>query len=159
MSVERFSYHRAVAPTMWVLVAVAAVELAVTHLLVAALIGRVAAIILSIVTLAAIGWMVAAIAAMRSLPVELDDRCLVMRAGRIKRIDVPVASIAGFRRTFDATTLKDPETLKLSLIAYPNVIVDIDPPIRRRRTIRAIAHRLDDPLAFTRAIERLVAGR
>ena len=97
---------------------------------------------------------------MRRLPVELDGSRLVMRAGRIKQLAMPIASVAGVRQAFDAASLQDGMTLNLALIAYPNVVVDFDPPVAgRRRVIRSIAHRLDDPTAFIAAIERVVAAR
>ena len=144
---------------MWVLVAIASVELLVTHLLVAAFVGSIVAVILSVLTVAAVGWLVLAIRSMRHLPVEFDAARLVMRAGRIKRLEVPAASIVGVRPTFDAASLKDGATLNLALLSYPNVVIDIDPPMGRRRTIRAVAHRLDDPAAFTQAIGQVVAAR
>lgn len=157
---ERFAYHRSVAPMMWVFVAIASVELVVTHLLVAAFIGTRLALALSVVTVAGVLWLVLAIRAMRRLPVELDAERLVMQTGRIKRIEVPATAISEVETTFDATTVKDGATLNLALIAYPNVVVVLDPPYQgRRRAIRRIAHRLDDPAAFTAAVERIVAAR
>lgn len=44
--------------------------------------------------------------------------------------------------------------LNLGLIAYPNVLVELAEPVRRRRrAIRAVAHRFDDPAAFIAALE------
>lgn len=154
-----FSYHRAVAPMMWVFVALASVELVVSHLLVGLFLGWIAALVLSVLTLASIVWLVSAIAAMRRLPVTLDTDRLVMRAGTLKTIAVPIASIAGLRREWREDALKAEGVRNLALIAHPNVIVDLDPPLPGRKPIRAVAHRLDDPAAFARAIDALVASR
>lgn len=157
---QQFTYHRAVAPLMWVFVAIASVELVVTHLLVATFFGTRIAMVLSVVTAASVLWLILAIRAMRRLPVELDAERLVMRSGRIKQVEVPAATVAGIETTFDAASLKDGVTLNLALIAYPNVVVVLDPPYPgRRRSIRRIAHRLDDPASFAQAIERLVVAR
>jgi hypothetical protein len=49
--------------------------------------------------------------------------------------------------------------LNLALIAYPSVLLDLDPPLPGRRApTRTIAHRLDDPSGFGAAVEALLAG-
>jgi len=156
---QTFAYHRSVAPLMWVFVALASVELVVAHLLVSVFAGRTAALVLSAAMLAGVLWLVAAIAAMRRLPVVLDDARLIMRVGSLKCVEVPVGTVASIRRDWDAAALKAEGVRNLALIAYPNVLVDLDPPLSGRRPVRAVAHRLDDPAAFAAAIERLVAGR
>lgn len=158
--VETFSYHRSVAPLLWVLVAIAAVELLVTHLLVATLIGPRVAAPISLVTFAAVTWLVLAIRSMRRLPVRIDAERLLVRSGWIKRVEVPTSAIARLDLVFDAASLKDGSTLNLALVAYPNVVIILDPPYQdRRRLIRRVAHRLDEPAAFARAVERLIAAR
>jgi len=58
-----------------------------------------------------------------------------------------------------AEELKRREVLNLALLAWPNVMVEVDPPVRvRRRAIGAIAHKLDDPAAFAAAIRALERG-
>ena len=55
--------------------------------------------------------------------------------------------------------MKRRTTLNLALIAYPNVIVELATPLRSgRRTIEAVAHRLDDRSAFVAAMDRLGAS-
>lgn len=153
-----FSYHRAVAPLLWIFVAVASVELVTVHLLVALLWSRAAAAILSLLTLGSILWLVSVILSMRRLPVVLAEGMLTMRVGTLKGAVVPLASIAGLRGHWDAAVLKDRSVLNLALIAWPNVVVDLKLPLPGRRGVRSIAHRLDDPAAFAAALERLVGG-
>jgi hypothetical protein len=44
--------------------------------------------------------------------------------------------------------------MNLAMLSYPNVIVDLAEPIARgRRSIRHIAHRLDDPVGFVAALD------
>jgi predicted O-methyltransferase YrrM len=149
-----FTYHRAVAPLIRVFVCMASVELVVVHLLVAMWRPDVA-LVLSLLSLASIGWLVRVIRSFRRLPVLIEHDRLVMRVGTLKRVDVSRAQVAGLRQSWDAATLKERGTVKLSLIAYPNVVVDLDPPVPDRRgLVRAVAHRLDDLAAFTVALDR-----
>lgn len=155
---ESFAYARSVAPMMWVLVAIASVELLVTHLLVALLVGWTVALILSALTLASVIWLVAMIASMRRLPVVLDDRTLTMRAGSLREVVVPLERVAGLRESWDAAAVKERSVRNLALISYPNVVVDLKAPLADRRGTRAIAHRLDDPDAFVRALSARLAN-
>ena len=143
---------------LWVLVAIAGVEFVVVHALLA-MWRPVVAIVASVATLVSIVWLVAGIQSFRRLPVTLDDDTLVMRAGTLKRIAVPVTNVAGLRDHWDAAFVKRRTTLNLALIAYPNVVVDLAVPQRAgRRAIDAVALRLDDRAAFVAAVERLGAA-
>ena len=142
---------------MWVFVCVAGVELVVVHLLVALWRPRVAAG-LSVLTGAGVLWLIGVIRSFRRLPVLIKDDRLVMRVGTLARIDVPLAQVAGLRESWDAAALKRSGVRKLSLIAWPDIVVDIDPPLPGRRgPVRAVAHRLDDPAGFARALARASA--
>ena len=155
---QAFAYHRAVAPMMWVFVCVASVELVVVHLLVAMWRPGVA-LLLSALTLASVAWLVSVILSFRRLPVLIEADRLVLRVGTLKRFDVPRAQVGGLREQWDGAALKQPGVHKLSLIAWPNVVVAIDPPLPGRRApIAAIAHRLDDPAAFGAALSRWLAA-
>ena len=158
MTEQRFSYHRGVAPLMWVLVALCGVELAVTHLVVSLLVNRIVAVLLSLASLAAIGWIVAAILSMKRLPVVLDDRMLTLRVGRIRTVAVPRTAILGLRSGWTAAELKQRGVLNLALVAYPNIVIDLVAPLPGRRGITTIAYRLDDPVAFAAAMERVRGG-
>ena len=144
-----FPYHRAVAPMMWVFMAIATVELLVVHLLLLLLVGPWAAVAASVVALAGMAWLVVLIASFRRL---LESDRLVMRIGTLRRVDLPLAMVAGLRRQWDARSLKAGGVLKLSLIAYPNIVVDLVEPLPGRRRVTAVAHRLDDPAAFVAAL-------
>ncbi len=140
---------------LWVLVGLASIEFAVVHALLA-MWHPIVAILLSAATLASIVWLVAGIRSFRRLPVTLDGETLVMRAGTLKAITVPVDRIAGLRESWDAAFVKRRTTLNLAFIAYPNVVVDlVVPQSTGRRSIGAVAHRLDDPAAFAAAVEQL----
>jgi hypothetical protein len=151
---QAFSYHRAIAPMLWAFVAIALVELIVVHLLLAHW-SRTAALILSALSLASILWLVSVIRSFRRLPVLITPDALVMRVGTLKGATVPLSQVAGLRESWDAEWLRRRDVLNLALIAYPNVVVMLHGPLQMGRCeVIAIAHRLDDPLAFTAALPR-----
>lgn len=153
--IQRFTYARGIAPMLWVFVALASIELIVVHFLIA-LWRRDVAIILSIATLASTLWLIRAIRSFGRLPVMLDGETLMLRVGTIRTILAPVAAIAGVRTDWPPGFLRQPGVANMALIAHPNVIVDLDPPqMSRRRPIRSVAHRLDDPAAFVAALQTI----
>lgn len=154
-----FSYSRALAPSLWVFVGIMAIELAVVHLLVAVLWSHVAAAILSAFSLATLVWTIALIRSLDRLPVLVDGTGVTMRVGRLKAVQVPAANIAGLRTSWPGEALKQQGVLNLALINYPNLMLDLDPPLAGRRPVAAIAHRLDDPAGFAAAVGRLLEAR
>ncbi len=144
---------------MWVFVAIATTELAIVHLLVAMWSSWVA-LILSAVTLGSIIWLVGAIRSFATLPVRIGDGHLLMRVGTLKQVATPLENVAGLAPSWDATLLKQRDTINLALIAYPNVVVLLRAPVAasRGRMVTRIAHRLDDPAAFAAALEALGQG-
>lgn len=152
MGASEHPYHRSLAPMMWVFAGLAGIELVVCHFLLALWDWRVA-LAVSLVSLAGVIWLVGAIRSFRRLPVLVDDERVTFRAGRIARIEVPLSGISNVRTQWDGAELKRGDVLKLALIAYPNVLVELSEPLRaRRRAIRAVAHRFDDPQAFVAAL-------
>jgi hypothetical protein len=137
---------------MWVLVALCTIEVLVEHLLLMHWYPRVAAV-LSIATVAGLVWLVRVIRAFKQLPVLLMDDRIIMRAGTLREIVVPLRSIKALPTHWTAERLKAPGVVNLALIAYPNVVVELDPPIPgKKRPVTMVAHRLDDPTAFTAAL-------
>lgn len=150
-----FTYHRAIAPMMWVVVGLSSIELLVVHLLVSHWLPRFA-ITLSLLTLAGVIWLIWAIVAMRSRPVEVGPDGLVMRVGGFKSVSVPVDAVASVTA---AGSERDRSALNLALVAHPNVMVELREPLAwRRRSIQRIAHRLDDPAGFIAAAEEVIRG-
>lgn len=153
MAVSEHPYHRSLAPMMWVFAVLAGLELVIVHFLLALWDWRVA-LVVTLVSLAGVIWLVRAIRSFRTLPVTLDEERLVFRAGHIARIETPVANVSAVRTQWAGPELKQRGVLNLGLIAYPNVLVELAEPVtRRRRAIRAVAHRFDDPAAFIAALE------
>jgi hypothetical protein len=154
-----FSYSRALAPLMWAFACITAVELPVTHLLVSAIWSHVAAIILSVLGLAVLIWTIVFTRSLKRRPVLVDDESVTMRIGTVKSIRVPIGHIAGLRTSWPREELKQRGVLNFALINYPNVMLDLDPPLPDgKRRLRAIAHRLDDPAGFAAAVAQLKEG-
>jgi hypothetical protein len=142
---------------MWVLVALCSIELLVEHLLLMHWY-PVVALVLSAATLSGLIWLVRLILSFRGLPVLLMEDRIVLRAGTLREIVVPLASVRALPTHWTADRLKARSVVNLALIAYPNIMIELDPPIAtKRRTITAVAHRLDDPAAFTAALNAVGA--
>jgi len=150
-------YHRSLAPMMWVFFGLACTELVVVHFLVALWDWRVA-LALSLVSLTGIVWLGMVIASFRRLPVILDDDQVLMRAGRLRAVRVPLDAIAEIRTRWDAEEVKGRDVLNLALIAYPNVMLELRHPLGSRRAIRRVAHRFDDLAAFHGALAAAIGA-
>ncbi|MGY2735631.1 hypothetical protein [Sphingomonas sp. UYP23] len=140
-----------------VLLGIAIVEMLVVHLVVVAWFGGWAALVVGVLDASLVIALIGLIRSFRRLPVTLADGVLTMRAGALRSIAIPVANIAGLRASWDAAAIKQRGVLNLALASWPSVVVDLDPPIeqRRGRRVHAVAHKLDDPVAFHAAIAAL----
>lgn len=153
MNPSEHPYHRSLAPMMWVLAGLAGLELAILHFLLA-LWDWHAALVVTLVSLIGVAWLIRAIRSFRRLPVMLDGERVILRAGHLAGIETPLAGIAAVRTSWTSEELRQRDVLNLALIAYPNILVELAEPVRRRRRgIRAVAHRLDDPATFLAALE------
>lgn len=147
-----FGYARGVAPMLWALIALGGIELVVTHLLLAHWFPRVA-LALSALTLAALAWLIGGVLGFGRRPVLVRDADLLLRTGWLKQVVVPLAQVRAVTRDPAAAPRHDGGILDLALIAHPNTVVELSPPLRRRgREVRAVAHRLDDPDSFAAAV-------
>lgn len=154
--VRLFPYHRAVAPMMWVLLGLVGIEAAVTHGLIALWNGRVA-LILSGISLGVAIWLVIFILSFRTHPVQLRPMELVWPAGHLRAVTVPITQVMARREDWTLAAIREEGVFNAALIAHPNIVLELDPPVRKgRRTIRYLAHRLDDPQAFNVALDALL---
>ena len=154
-----FAYSRALAPLMWAFACIVTLELIVVHLLVSLLWSHVAAWILSALSVATLVWIALLIRSLKRLPVLVDDDGVTMRVGSLKSVRVPAASIARLRTSWPREELRGRGVLNLALINYPNVMLELDPPLPGRHPVKSIAHRLDDPASFAAAVARLTEAR
>lgn len=142
---------------MWAFLSIALVEAIVVHLLVA-MWSLGFAVVLSVISLAAVVSLVRMIRSFRRLPIVLNGETLTMRCGTMRSITTPTVNISGLRESWSADALKGRRVLKLSLLAYPNVVVDLIEPVAfGRRVVETIAHRLDQPHEFTAELRKQLA--
>ena len=154
---QRFANHRGIEPLLWAFVALATIEVLVVHLVVSSHWHR-AAWPLTTVTGLSLLLIVRWVRSFRRLPHRLSERELVLNLGLLRSVTVPLSSIAAVRDQWDGEVLRDKATLSLSPIAYPNRMIELDPPLAGKRcALRRIAFRVDDPGAFDAAI-REVSG-
>jgi len=139
---------------MWAFATVATAELFIVHFLVATLWSGTAAALLSALTLLSILWLIGLIRSFRRLPVLVDGDGLLMRAGTLRALRIDAANVGRVRRSFPSAALKEEGMLNLAMLSYPNVIVELAAPVagRRGRSVRAVAHALDDPDRFAAAV-------
>jgi len=156
---QRFAYHRSLTPNLAVLLGLAVCETLVLHVVAMALWGWTVAIVLGLLDLSLVLWIARMIRDLKTHPVTIADGVLTMRFGRMKAIAIPVGGIAGLRGQWDAAALKEPGVANLALATWPNVVVDLaEPVLRRGKPVRAVAHKLDDPVAFASALNLCMGG-
>ncbi|MFT3978619.1 MAG: hypothetical protein QM688_16155 [Sphingomonas bacterium] len=122
-----FSYSRALAPPLWAFVFIMGVELLVVHILVAGLWSHVAALVLSVISIAMIAWIVTIIRGLSARPA--GGRGRRHDAAWSETIPVPAAQIAALATSWPREKLQARGVLNLALINYPNVMLELDPPL------------------------------
>lgn len=149
--------YRVIVPPMWALTGVAAVELVVTHLVLAHW-TRWGAVALSVLSFAVLSWVVIGIWSMPRLPVLVRNDLLIMRAGLLRVAEVSTSQVIGTRQDPPAVEVKRRNVLNCALLSHPNVLVSLRTPLPGRCGIIAIAHRLDDPAGFATALEAVLVN-
>jgi hypothetical protein len=153
-----FAYSRSLAPMMWVLMGLSLVEIGVVHLLIALLLSHIVALLLSAFTAAFLLWLVLLIRSFARLPVLVSERAIVMRAGFLRSVEIPLEGVATVRGAFSGDEIKRKGVLNLALLAFPNVLIELRQPLSvGRRSIKAVAHKLDEPAAFFAALGDVAA--
>lgn len=155
--VQSFSYHRLVAPILWAFFCLAVVEALGVHLLVGLWkpsLGWVIFIISDISLLYLLGL----ICSLRRMPVTIDDQDVRIRAGILYDFRVPLASIINASIAFPSSDVKRPGTIKTSLMTFPNIMLEVFPPIPSPKPlglgepVHHVAMALDDKVAFINAL-------
>jgi hypothetical protein len=153
-----FSYHRGAQPVLWALLGASVLETAVLHLLLARLWSLEGSLVLLAVSLAGLLWLIGLIASLGRLPLLVTATEVRVRCGLLIDEAVPLDQIATASVVANPGDLKRPGLLKASLLAYPNVLIELAKPLsvrgrgRRSRAIMTIALRPDDGMAFAAAI-------
>ena len=142
------------------LLGLAIVETIVLHGIAMALWGWRGAIVLGLIDVSLVVALVGLLRAIRRYPVSIEGDVLTMRLGRRKVIPIPVGSIAGLRDRWEAAALKQKGVRNLALANWPNVMLDLDPPVLvRGKAVTAVAHKLDEPQDFITALHGRISAR
>ena len=157
---EAFAYHRSIAPTLGVLLGLALIETMVVHVMVVAIWGWPVAVPIALMDISLAVALGGLLRAIRRYPVTIGDGLLTMRLGRRKVLRIPLDHVAGLRDGWDRAAVRRRGVVNLALANYPKVVVDLATPVQRRgRDVHAVAHRLDDPAAFSASLRRACASR
>ncbi len=152
MAPARFAQHRGIAPMLWAFASLAILELLVVHFVLAARWPWLAWP-LTLLSGLSIIWLMRWIQSFKRLPHEVDDQRLRLHFGSLRSLDIPLASIRSVRTSWNGADLKQPGVVNFVPVAYPNRMIEIDPPIAsRKKPVIAIAFRVDDPAAFDAAL-------
>jgi len=152
-----FAYHKHLAPMCATLLILSLIEIAVCHLLVG-LWSPTAALILFVLSVFGLVYLVGLIKSFRFRPVLITAEGVRIRAGLAIDQPIPLESIAAVETAIAGAEVNDRATLNAALLAWPNILLRLDPPIARRSflgrpaPITAVAFRLDDPDAFVRLL-------
>lgn len=151
-----FSYHRLLAPMMWAFLCLAIIEICIVHVLLYAWKPTVAWVVFAVSDIGFL-YLLGLIGSLRQLPVLLLADHLRIRTGILFDFTVPLTAITACSVTFGAAPVGR-GTLKTSLLAGPNVIIEMTPalpspkPFGKGGPITRIALGLDEPSAFVDAV-------
>lgn len=156
---QGFAYHKHLTPMAVTLLALQAIEVAIHHLLLAHW-SAFAAYVLFVASDVGLIYMIALIKSFRLRPVLLTPEGVRVRAGLLIDRFVPYDAINGLETHFESALVKDKATLNAGLLAWPNLVLRLNPPLPIGRRLRtAIAFRLDDPEPFVRALRWRIGNR
>ncbi|QNE31847.1 hypothetical protein F1C10_07810 [Sphingomonas sp. NBWT7] len=157
-----FGYHRHLAPISIALLVLSSIEIGVGHLVLMHF-SRTAALVLMGISLFGLIYLVGLIKSFRYRPILLGPTTLRVRAGFLIDVDVPHAVIASVDTGIAGEVVRAPGTLNAALLAWPNVVLHVDPPVWRHRALRTprsydrIAFRVDDPAPFLDRLRYAIA--
>jgi hypothetical protein len=142
---QAFTYHRSLTPIFWTLVFVSGVEIGLTHLVVALIAPKAA-------------WLVAGLSEFGLVYLLGAGNAFARRPILLTDTHLPLDRIAAVRQVLDAGDRRRPGFLKASLLAYPNVLVELTEPtavavaFRPARLVTTIGLHPDDAAAFMAAV-------
>jgi hypothetical protein len=112
----------------------------VIHLLAMALWGWVVALPIGVLDLAGVTALIGLLGSIRRYPVTVRDGIVTMRLGNWRVLSFAIEQVSGVRQGWDAAALKRSDTLNLALASWPNVMLDLSPPIRLGREKSGRSH-------------------
>lgn len=152
-----FAYHKHLTPMCATLLILSAIEIAVYHLLVGHW-SRAAAVVMFILSDVGFVYLLGLIKSFRFRPVLLTPEGVRVRAGFLIDQFVPLDAIVAIEGGFTGEEVRDPATLNAALLAWPNIMLQLNRPLhprsllKKRGAVVRIAFRLDDPEPFMRLL-------
>lgn len=152
-----FAYHKHLTPMCVTLLVLSAIEMAVYHLVIAHW-SRVGAIVMFVLSDVGFLYLLGLIKSFRYRPILLTADGVRVRAGFLIDQNISFERITGVEIALDSNEVRAASTLNAALLAWPNVLLRLDPPIQRRSLLKRkgpisqIAFRLDDPQPFVRLL-------
>ena len=144
---------------------IAVVEAAVVHILVQRW-SPALAWALTILSIYGVVWIIGFLQALRLRPILLTPRALVVRAGMLSVVEVPLDAIARIvPATFPYPDRGTPEYLQSMVSGDPQFLIELDRSLRaegvygRSRTVRLVGLAVDEPAEFRSALESRMAAR
>lgn len=153
-----FTSYRLLSPPLWAFLALVVIEIGVVDLLVR-IWSPTAAWLIFVASDISLLYLIGLIGSLRRLPTVLYGDRVEVRVGILYDFDLALQDLSAVRGMAGGIDLKAPGTLKASLLAYPNVVIDLVRPIpspkpfRRGGPITRVALALDEPDAFLRAVK------
>ena len=145
---------------MGVLLGLAIIETIVLHGIAMALWGWRVAIVRGVIDVSLVVALVGLLRAIRRYPVSIEGDVLTMRLGRRKGDPDPGGKHRRAARRWEAAALKQKGVRNLALANWPNVMLDLDPPVLvRGKAVTAVAHKLDEPQDFITALHGRISAR
>lgn len=152
-----FAYHKHLTPMCATLLILSAIEIAVYHLLVGHW-SRIATLVMFVLSDVGFVYLVGLIKSFRFRPVLLTPEGVRVRAGFLIDQLVPFDAIVAVEGGFTGEDVRDPATLNAALLAWPNIMLQLNRPLNRRSLLKKrgpairVAFRLDDPMPFMRLL-------
>jgi hypothetical protein len=152
-----FAYHKHLTPMCATLLILSAIEIAVYHLLVGHW-SRTATLVMFALSDVGFVYLFGLIKSFRFRPVLLTPEGVRVRAGFLIDEFVPLDAIVAIDGGFTGEEVRDPATLNAALLAWPNIMLQLDRPLHRRSLLRKrspfvrVAFRLDNPEPFIRLL-------
>ena len=150
---QTFDYHRTVAPSLWVLVALATCEMLLVHLFVTLRWPTIGWPVL-LMSLSTIVWFVFWIRSFRRRPHSLSKSELRLNTGSLRTLAVPVSAIRSVHSNWAPGEHKGKGATNIVPLAYPNRMLRLREPIQTRKGLcDRVAFRVDDPALFDAAMD------
>lgn len=150
-----FTYHKALAPLLWVFLFIQMIELTVVHLL---LLQWSPTFAWSLFFITALGlfWMIALLRSFYTRPIKLNDHGLLIRCGFILNLKLTYDNIASIGGSLGKERAMAEATCNLAFLFMnePNAVLNLSRPVQhkdpigRLKAYDIVAVRVDEPQRF-----------